>query len=242
MELKAQKPTVFYHIAGMNHWREIVSEQTRLLAASGFDGEVQISFLGGEYEDGYVRRVMERHGLEHTFVFRSGNLKEYEFPALRAMFNACAAGLEGPVIYFHTKGASKPGDWATLMWRWLMNAYVISHWRDLHASLVDGKNVAGTAWMDSMFPCGAFAGTFYVTDAAYVRTMTPPDSYVAEFQECLRHSNPHGWDVRHAAEFWINSRLTAIPANHGPRATRLWDHAWWVENTDIQDFATLHGS
>jgi hypothetical protein len=130
-----------------------------------------------------------------------------------------------------------------MMWRWLMNAWCLAHWRLLEGALANSDcDVAGTLWVPSLHPTAAFAGNFWHAKASYIRRLTPLDQYRREFNAMLAVTNPCSFGPRHAAEFWINSRTDCKPMNFGPGDSRAWDHRWWVSVPEHVVFANQFGS
>ena len=238
---------IFWHIAAMGHWREVVAEQARVLAAASFDGPITIGFVGQPFEDGFVRHVLDSQGLlsRANVVLCGGDFKRYEFPTLELLEKRCRddAAWQGHVLYFHTKGVTKPNCWMTTMWRWLMNAWCLRHWRALEGRLLaSSADVAGTAWVPGMYPAAAFAGNFWHAKASHIRRLTPLAEYIEQFRGILSDPGAQHWGTRHAAEFWINAGCSTNPLCFGPGDSRLWDHAWWRVNPSVEQFAVAHGN
>jgi SAM-dependent methyltransferase len=238
-----KEPQAFYHVAGMGHWKEIVTEQLSLLSQAGFPGVVNVGFLGAEHEDGFIAHVAKAAGLRVNIRRFGPDFGQFEFPTQRWMHEVCSQLDPGtPVLYFHGKGVSNTA-WQWTMWRWLMNAYCLTKWREMVRSL-DVHNCAGVSWMPFCYPASAFPGTFWWTTAGFVAHLTPLDDYLEQFMACISQHNPLGFGYRHAAETWINSRVDVNPCIFGPPESRLWDHSWWTapENRVWHDSAILLGS
>lgn len=234
---------VFYHVAGIGHWRDVVTEQLSLLAAAKFRGKVNIGFVGAEYEEGFIYHVAKSCSLDAEIRHFGTRLDQFEFPTQRWMHEVCQ-GLDPdtPVAYFHSKSVTGP-SWPRTLWRWLMNAYVLTHWRTMVESLKH-HNCAGVSWMTHCFPASCFPGTFWWATARFVAQLTPVDDYYNQFCQCIANHNPTGFTPRHSAEVWVNSRLNANPRVFGPGDSRFWDHAWWSEeqNHVWREFAHRYGS
>lgn len=233
----------FYHIAAMNHWREVVAEQLGVLARAGFGGLLQITFSGPEWDERFIRETCRARGLRYELCQQDTGLTSFEFPALRLLQTVCDQGFDGHVLYFHTKAVSTPQMWERMIWRWTMNGWCLARWSELETALAQSEcDAAGTLWVSALHPTGAFAGNFWHAKASYIRTLTPLDTYIAEFSAMLATHNPSSYSVRHAAEFWINSRANCRPLNFGPGESRAWDHRWWNSEPDHVAFAHQFGS
>ena len=220
------RPVAFYHVAAIGHWKEILTEQLSLLKKSGFDGMIYIGFIGQQYEDGFISRVANAIGLSCEIRTFGSDMRQYEFPTLRWCHQFCQEAPDGPVLYFHCKAVSNT-SWPWVMWRWLMNALNLADWRRATDAL-QRHNCAGASWHANAFPVSYFPGNFWWARVSFVRQLTALDDYIKQFEDCIRHRNPHGFSRRHAAECWINSRKNAQPFIAGPPASRFWDHKWWT--------------
>lgn len=219
-------PSAFYHVAAIGHWREIVSEQLGILSRAGFPGKIHIGFVGPKFEDGFIRRIADVCSLDAEIRHFGPELQQFEFPTLSWMHQYCQTAADRPVLYFHSKGCSKP-TWVWTMWRWIMNAYALMGWEESTTRL-RRNNCSGFSWHASGFPSSYFPGNFWWARSSFVKQLTEFRRYVTEFSDCIAKKNPNGFTKRHAAECWINSRLNANPFIYGPDQSRLWDETWWT--------------
>lgn len=240
IEAMKTEPAAFYHVAGIGHWKEIVTEQLSLLKRANFTGRIYIGFIGQQFEDGFISRVAGALGLNFEIRHFGGDMHQFEFPTLAWCHEYCQTSPERPILYFHGKAVTNT-RWQWLMWRWIMNAYNLTHWRSMVAALTD-KNCAGVSWHNG-FPVGYFPGNFWWARSSFIREFTEIPEYIRQFEECLRSQNPNRFTTRHAAECWINSRMAANPFIAGPPESRFWDHAWWTaeENEPWCEMAYRHG-
>jgi hypothetical protein len=188
---------VFYHIAAMGNWQEVVAEHFALLREVGLDS-VQVSYLG------------EMEGLDHVMRFASDadvnviiarldhRLTLYETPALK-MIEGWARTNEGSALYFHTKGVSAPHDPYKIRWRDLMNHHVVGNWLE-NVQQLDHFDVVGVNWRCCP-PISHFCGNFWWARSDWIRSLAPFDDYY----ENPRY--PTDWDSarRLGCEFWISS-------------------------------------
>ncbi len=222
-----EDPMVFYHVAAIGHWREIVSEQLALFARHQFTGKIHVGFIGPKYEDGFIRRIADVCGINVEVEHFGTDLAEYEFPTLAWMHSKAHSTSDRPMLYIHSKGCSKP-YWVWTMWRWIMNAHCISNWKE-NIGKLKTHNCVGFSWHGSGFPVAYFPGNFWWARSSFVKQLTAVRQYVEEFSDCIAKKNPNGFTKRHAAECWINSRKNANPFIWGPEQSRLWDERWWTE-------------
>jgi len=231
--------TAFYHVGPVNHFREVVAEQLRILAAASFQGHTFIHYGGDIHEQGFIQRVADVNALPVTFL--EGHPGREECPCLEAIHEyAQRCDPEENILYAHTKSITHP-NWHTTMWRWMMNAYILDGWQEAEKTLIEG-NWDFVAPKVSNDPFPHSSGNFWIAKASYVRGLQPFQDYYKTFMKVYASRLHGGWSQRHAAEAWIGSgpdvralQLTAYPFD-------MWHHGPWVENIEAQTFATRHGS
>ena len=218
-----------YHIAAVNHWHEIVNEQLSLLAKAQFPGPIHCTFTGLEEEWGYVHHVAQRFGLDCRLA-QLTKFADCEFPAMR-LVEGLARDAEDIILYFHTKGVTRPNEWPHLMWRLFMNAHCLTGWQRMHEALARSAehDCAGAGWIE-WWGTNAFAGNFWMAKAEYIRSLMPFDEYRVAYG-----------GTRWAAEHWINSRGTARPLNFGPLESCFHAHGYWTSHPDLCELAYRHG-
>jgi len=138
---------------------------------------------------------------------------------------ACRDGFDGAVMYFHAKGVSRPGANPVTWWRWLMNAHVLSGWKDCLVHL-ETHDAAGVC-LNSL-PGLHFCGNFWWARSAWIREL---DDF-AEYRD-FRYS---GWGDhrgpvyarRYACELWITQgRRPGVFKSLFTRDAHIWDPGWW---------------
>lgn len=229
--IAAIEPRAYYHIAAMNHWREVVVEQLDWLARVQFPGLISVGFLGWRGDEWFVREAAAARGLRLEIRFSDHNYRLFEKPTLALLEKDVRSGVAaGPVLYFHTKGASKPGHSYEYFWRRLMGKYCLIEWaarcRDLEIF-----DAAGVDWLDCS-PREHFSGTFWWARADWVAKLSGLDWYWNDPWYDWRNW-PDAKDPvankRYAAEQWISSNNLRRPE----RAIRsLWGRNEWLVGDD----------
>jgi hypothetical protein len=188
---------VFYHVAGMGDWREIVAEHFRLLRAVRLRRLI-VTHVGGRDDLAYLEEAAAGCGLEMTLGRHAEDLKLFETPAMYAI-EEWAGCSDGCALYFHTKGVSAPGSPHKRKWRELMNREVIGRWQE-NVRALDGCDVVGVNWRNCP-PIAHFCGNFWWARADYLRQLAPFDAYYR------RPRYPSDWEdgLRLGCEFWIGS-------------------------------------
>ena len=225
--------TIFYHIAVMHHWREIVTEQFRVLARFGVT-DLRVGFSGHVNEWWFAHRVAARFGLAPTLLLSGSGNHNFEFPTLERLQGYCAANPDARVGYLHTKGASKPGDWTATMWRWFMQAHLFQP--EAAALLEQADWVAPVASAAPLLhPCG----NFWFAKASHINRLANLQDFRRAFVLNFGYAIPKWWGERHAAEMWLGSVAGEV-AQVSP-GCNISSRDFWVTNPAIQEFVTLNG-
>lgn len=216
---------IFYHIACMGNWMEVVDSQLSLLVETGLNG-ITISILGSDQDRVHVAELATQKGLEVKFGFHHENLALYEIPAMRLIEDWASTHPGDYLMYFHTKGVSSPQSKSKERWRELMEKYVILDWRNNCEKLRRGFDAAGVCWKD-MFPISHFSGNFYIARSDFINQLTPFDYYYSHPKHGLEWEHYH----RLGPEFWLGS---------GHPYPNIYSHFVRNERIDHDDFWLSH--
>jgi SAM-dependent methyltransferase len=191
------KVEIFYHIAAIGNWREVVSEHFALLGKVGLHS-AHMSFLGEMEGLDHVMRCSADANVNVTIAWLDHRLTLYETPALKTIEDWVRIN-EGSILYFHTKGVSAPNDPYKRRWRDLMNQHVICNWLE-NVRHLDEFDLVGVNWRHCP-PISHFCGNFWWARSDWIRSLAPFDLYY----ENPRY--PSNWDSgrRLGCEFWISS-------------------------------------
>lgn len=186
---------IFWHICMINHYREIIAEQLKLIIESGLYDAVEKIFLGcaghndelnfvREFIQDYDKIVIQTHKALHDFEFSTLNLVETK---CKQLHDRPSYGL-----YIHTKGVSYKNNEGGKHWLDYMNYYNITEWTQNLQRIQQGYDLCGVKLLDStqLAPIH-YSGNFFWFDSEYVKTLRPVDS--------LNKIN------RYDAEIWICS-------------------------------------
>jgi hypothetical protein len=191
-----EKMTVYYHIAAMGHWKEVVIEQLRQLRRV-FSGPLKIGIICVEWETAFVEQSLMALDFAYELRWHGADYALYEYPTLEWLEADCRAGLNGQVAYMHTKGVSGPTTWETMQWRWLMT-------QNLCQMIAAGSTatLSGAFWVDAV-PTPYMAGNFWAADAGYVATLQP----LCDYRRAMPQAGAPAWAAsdRHRAELWVGS-------------------------------------
>lgn len=176
---------VVYHCAAMGDWKQVVTEQFQMLREVGLTN-LLVTHVGDELE--WLFDNARAHGITINLRRHSPNIAHYETFAM-LLIEQLAAESDTPILYFHTKGVSTPGDEGKRKWRKLMEKHVIRKWRE-NLTLLETHDVVGVDWL----PCehSHFVGNFWMARADWIRRLEPFTTF---------HHNMRL--VRFSCEFWI---------------------------------------
>ena len=194
---------IYYHIAQMGHWREVVLEQMTRLRESGLYDEVVKIHVGVVGNQGRISDLPEKCEI----MFHNPILGYGEVPTLEAL-RQHALKEEFEVLYIHTKGVSwKEQGYdrnALTAWRKYMEYFCVDRWKECLARLGD-YNVIGCEYVKERttskgpFP-GHFRGNFWWSLSGYLRTLP----------RVINVSIP-STELRRKGEYWIGSGPTFNP-------------------------------
>lgn len=205
----AGPPTAFYHVAAMNNWKEVVTEQCEVFREAGL---VPKAFLLGSKADEEWLRAMPVE-----LIGRSQGLKQYETPTLEALWDWCTDRPDTAVIYCHTKGVSRPENPNVAPWRELMMRHVVERWRENLVKLAVA-DIAGVGWQGSR-KRPHFSGNFWMARADWISHLPNPWDHRSAGGPTLQ-GQP--WDRMHA-EMWLGCRKYHHVENLCGHGAKLWE-------------------
>lgn len=182
---------VFYHIAAMNNWKDVVIEQKNI--CDNLNLKPICGLLGSKKDCEWAESI----GLD--IQYHSTNIYEYESPTLKILYNWSKQHPDGCVMYFHTKGVSAPHIIGKTYWRWLMTEQIILNYQD-NLKRLNIADILGVSWMHGYF--AHFAGNFWMARCDWINILEDP----------LDHQKKGGPNVagnpwkRMSAELWLGSQ------------------------------------
>lgn len=197
-------PQVFYHVACMGNWKDVVAEQTRLLAHVGLT-EVVAGILGQYADVDGVKSIAAINGVRLEIGFTSTDLARHEEPTLSVMHSWARKNPDKHVIYHHTKGVAWPGHAQKAQWRKVMAYEVVGGW-ERNARVLEFADSCGVHWCMTHAPglyWGFYPGNFWSARCDWLANLKPP----TEYRELGRDLKWWGqlWRNRYYCETWIGS-------------------------------------
>jgi hypothetical protein len=192
---------VYYHVAQMGNWLEVVDDQLRELKESGlYDAasKIRMGVLGTEKEEPLLTPKTE-------ILFHRPVLSEAELPTLECLHRD-AMRSDFLVLYMHTKGVSYQkknyNKDAMTAWRKYLEHFCIGKWRECVARLADhdasGCEYVGPRTRDTVKLPSHFRGNFWWSKASYLRTLCP-------VRETITKPRYPFVNERRKAEYWLGT-------------------------------------
>lgn len=184
---------VFLHVAGMNHYREIIAELAGQILGSGLYDAASTLTAVCSSEANVDGIFGDKWEIEHSHE----GIEGHEFPTLRTLWERCKNDPSGIVLYMHTKGASRPDKRRHRdAWRHYMTHFLVDRWQETTRWL-DIHDCCGNDWtLNRNSMASHFCGNFWWANAKYIATLDDPYS--------MKTRDPKG--ERYGAEIWIGSR------------------------------------
>jgi len=206
----------FYHIAMMNNWLDVVSDQITKLEKSGLlaaSDHLEVTALGPH------QQLKKLHLPEKCIVHHKDNFKSFEHVTLERIRNMSQRD-DFFCYYFHTKGVSVPNHSAqhynipekveqygltpfhkvlanVRRWRMLMDYFIIEKWHTALSAL-DNHDCVGVNWETT--PFRHFAGNYWWSKSQYLNTLESVNALNCGIFKTEEETR------RHQAEAWIGQR------------------------------------
>ena len=206
----------FYHLFADGAWEEPVFEHFTALAESGLADEIEwvwVGFVGEPGNVGRAAKAIEATGVRYRWI--NFVTEGWEQATLHPLWEF-AQDTDGPVLYAHTKGASRdePID---RPWRRSMTELCVVQWRRCVEALDNGKLIVGCHWIKGQPEIER------LSEAWRNRQLNPPglDGVGGMFGgnfwwtrlELLRQNCEPSIEHRHAAEHWLGQLSEVMPIN-----------------------------
>jgi ADP-heptose:LPS heptosyltransferase len=252
----ATKIKVFYHVAELPGWNNMMTDQLTTLYESGLleaADQVHICVNGDMKNFDPAKSVTKQFkNIQWHQVNKDAKLNEY--PTLDFLKKHCDdSNEEFYICYMHMKGLSRPTDSNTRDWRKYLEFWGIERWKTNVSALDEDVDAVGTNWFDkhevvldprgnkvTVFP--HFSANFWWARASYIRSLKPlvhPDNIViGEFGELQQQPYSEA-NMRYDNEAWIGSgkpRIHCIHESPGKTAYPGWhfDNPYPREKYDEQ--------
>lgn len=204
-----------YHLAALNHWRDVLAEQLPLLlrgqvggTGPGLNGlwvtvaaaDPATAAEAAARIDAAVEERVRRRGMDLPVRLYHTALGEFEHQAVR-LADEVAQSDDRPVLYFHAKAVSYNPPWPTgEAVRRYLNRLVADAARWAGFLTASGYDACGPLRIhDASHGYTYFGGNFWMARAEYLRGLTP-------YRDFITRTPVPGFSVgdRHFAELAVN--------------------------------------
>lgn len=213
-----RKVHIFFHVAKMGAWRDILASQLRMIQVTGLEAAadgLHVVTVGDSSSTGLSVKWDQEHG---------GAIDAYEFPTLSRVWRHACAHPDDVILYLHTKGVHNCHP-HTRAWREYMMWGCVERWQRCVEAIRNGYDLAGVEWLEGTSlrrfgcrhpqPVGFFAGNFWWGGARYLATLPDPlalkmsvrwyaeawpglgkdPRYLCFFDTRRKHNGKHGWEL-----------------------------------------------
>jgi hypothetical protein len=197
---------VYYHIAQIGNWVEVVCDQVKALQDSGLYGFADKILFGtlGSFPIDLPSKF--------EMLFHHPDVQLYEFPTLNAL-REHALREDFNVLYMHTKGVAfeEKGNTVAIVtyWRKYLEHFCIGKWVECLQALEEFDASGCEFYGPGLNVDPHFSGNFWWAKSSYLRTLPRVEDILVSKE----HSDP----PRMKAEFWVGS-------NHEIRVKELFHH------------------
>jgi hypothetical protein len=201
---------IYYHIAQMGNWEEVVPDQIIAMKDSGLYDTADKIFVGVVGNDPII--IPDKFEL----LFHHPDIRLAEIPTLNAL-REHALYEDFNALYIHTKGVAylEKGNTKEIVmyWRKYMEHFCIGRWMECVEAL-DEFDAAGCEFYGNNIHFSGkvenphFSGNFWWARSSYLRTLSKVEDIILSGE----HKHP-----RMKAEFWVGS-------NHDIKVKELFHH------------------
>ena len=193
----------YYHLYADGLWQQPLADHLAMLDSAELPRRMRVGLVGSP-----ERREAARACLGNGLVVAEAD-EGYEQVTLRAV-RAYAQAHDGAVLYAHTKGAAKVGEFND-RWRRSMEKRVVGGWRENLAALAD-VDAVGCHWLTEakykpQIRLPIFGGNFWMARCDYVATLPEPAGEPGDAETWIGLGNPRVRDLLPGMpSYWADER------------------------------------
>ena len=190
------KNVIFIHIALLDGWYERLGKYLLLIKNSGllsrvnnvylcFVGDSDISKL--DFDDDIIAKIIIKRV--------DSNLKVFEVPTQKLLYDFSCVNKDYNVLYIHTKGVGQKINLCIEDWINYMLYFLVEKHDDV-LELLKTYNTVGVDLREE--PTLHYSGNFWWAKSSYISSLPDP----VLFKDLSKYPNPLNSE-RHNQEFWI---------------------------------------
>jgi hypothetical protein len=234
---------IYYHIAQLPYWKELVEEKITLMQSHGLWQAADKIVLQMHYDEFEAQDWLDTRPdilndsrieiVKHCTRFGVIGIRPSykglgEVYSVREMHDDCLAAEENTAVFhFHTKGIRYREEeivWPRAQkWNRYIEYFNIDRWRLCYEAIKAGYDTVGCNWHN-----GCWSGTIWWASTDYIKTIPLLKwPHEVDFEKQLG-----GWAARHDSEHWIgNAPNHRLELHHFEHAI---DYRVWPEPEDYE--------
>lgn len=179
-----RKNYCYIHTCNINNGLSILKELIDRIKENSLDTvleKIRICILGKTTKD--LITNIENYHSKIEVIYTNENIKLYEYPTLKQIYDFCQNNKNSNILYIHTKGASKPLVKGETRWREYMSYFVIDKYLNCLNILDKGYDSAGCELKtgENKFKYLHYAGNFWWAKSEYIGGFLPdPQIFVTD--------------------------------------------------------------
>lgn len=194
---------IYYHISDRPHWEELVESKIVLFKKYGLWNRAQEIIFLAHYDSSNFDDFKKRHGSDpriRIYSDKPGHPPYGECYSNRTMWWDIMHRTDPmAILRFHAKGLMHikgPDAEVAMRWNDYFDYWLIERWRDCHAALEEGYDLAGANWHEPKH----FSGNLWWARSDYIRRLP----YLkAPHENNFLKQIPTAFSTRHDAECWV---------------------------------------
>ena len=207
-----RKNYCYIHACNINNGLSILKELLDRITDNSLDTvleKIRICILGETNKD--LINNIENYHSKIEVIYTNKNIKLYEYPTLKLIYDFCQKIQDCNILYIHTKGATKPTNKGEIRWREYMSYFMIDKYQKCLNILEEGYDSAGCELKtgSNKFKYLHYAGNFWWAKSEYIGRQLPDPQIFVTHNFFFRESKIY----RFHAEEWIMMSNQIKPFN-----------------------------
>lgn len=207
-----RKNYCYIHACNINTGLSILKELIDRITENSLDivlEKIRVCILGKTNKQ--LISNIENYHSKIEIIYTNENIKLYEYPTLKLIYDFCQHNHDSNILYIHTKGATKPTIKGEIKWRQYMSYFVIDKYQNSLNVLDQGYDTSGCELKtgENKFKYLHYAGNFWWAKSEYIGQQLPDPQIFVTQTIFFRESKIY----RFFAEEWIMMSNKVKPFN-----------------------------
>ena len=247
-----KKIAVFYHCYLVNNWEYIVDSQISKLINSGLYDDTDIIHCKVISNEQSYSKFLSKIQNHNKFISERIPTNVHEYHSVTCLYNFCKENPEHYVLYFNTKGVTRPNNEPDTDWRNMADYIHIERYKRCVDLLnYSDYNVCGAELGYTITNKGndwiwdSYIGNYWWAKATYINTLQPPilTPDRALYETWLFHEN-RNWrkdretdkliDNKHINPYCFYKSIISLTESRTPR--QLYDENFISKQEEIKTY------